>query len=816
MSETTRQTPPRLRFSVSPEPSHLLRTRERIRDYLTLHCADQTAVSDVVLAIEEACTNSIRHSGSQEAIEISLEFRDDELRVAVIDQGRGFDTVTFDPTVPPDPLLDHGRGLFLISRLCDQLTLSCGGGLEVRMTKQATPFRDLVNPADLAITSEPGYWYERQRFALEEMGEAFAALDWEYRISYGNRAALNLFSKQLDEVKGRSIWDVFGATAAMPLGASIRRAMEQGISAIEEYVSPTMGRWLECRVYPTSSGVSLYVRDIDERKRKELQRDELLDALHASQATMARSQKLAHLGSWELDLIGDRLTWSDEVYRIFGLEPGEFAATYEAFLERVHPDDREAVDAAYNGSLRENHDGYEIEHRVVCKHSAEIRLVSERCYHLRDAAGKIVRSVGMVHDITERKRADEALQESERRFRTLFENSPDAVFCTRPDGSVEAANPAACAMYGYSEAELCALGRGGVLAQDDPRLLTMLEERWRTGRIQAREATAIRKGGERFPVEIDSVIMTGEPARSFVITRDITDRKEAEEELQAGYARLEEAIADRQLALDAASLGWWRYDPATNVSWYDQCYREIFDLTGSERPNDEILERLHPDDLPGVWAKVEAALDPVDQRPYAAEYRIYRSDGSLRWVEAHGIATFAGEGRGRHATSLVGTVRDITERKQAQLAQAEASRLGEALNAIDTLVHSSLHAEEIIQTALREGAQAIGAEQAGLSLHDDDSQRFRVAYVHNHPSDKVGVLIPDGEDTHGAEAMRTGRTLAIDDTQTDPRVVRALMDAWQIRSVICAPLIAQGKPIGVVTTAIPRHVIASPMPRSIS
>ena len=86
---------------------------------------------------------------------------------------------------------------------------------------------------------------------------------------------------------------------------------------------------------------------------------------------------------------------------------------------------------------------------------------------------------------------------------------------------------------------------------------------------------------------------------------------------------------------------------------------------------------------------------------------------------------------------------------------------------------------------------------AGLSLHEDDSQRFRVAYVHNHTPDKVGVLIPDSLDTHGVEAMRTGKTLAIDDTQTDPRVVPVLMDAWQIKSVICAPLIVQGDPIGV-------------------
>jgi two-component system CheB/CheR fusion protein len=154
----------------------------------------------------------------------------------------------------------------------------------------------------------------------------------------------------------------------------------------------------------------------------------LMESLRQSEERLSRAQEIAHLGSWELDLINNRLTWSDEVYRIFGLEPQEFAATYEAFLERVHPDDRAAVDDAYSGSLREGRDAYEVEHRVVRRGTGEIRYVHEKCEHFRDDTGKIIRSVGMVHDITERKIADEALHKSEMRYRTLFD-SIDEGFC---------------------------------------------------------------------------------------------------------------------------------------------------------------------------------------------------------------------------------------------------------------------------------------------------------------------------------------------------------------------------------------------------
>jgi PAS domain S-box-containing protein len=129
-------------------------------------------------------------------------------------------------------------------------------------------------------------------------------------------------------------------------------------------------------------------------------------SLQESETRLKRSQEIAHLGSWELDLVHNVLIWSDEIYRIFGLQPQEFGATYEAFLEAVHPEDRTLVNEAYSGSLKDGRDIYEIEHRVVRKDSGEIRYVHEKCTHIRNESGQIIRSVGMVHDITERKQTE--------------------------------------------------------------------------------------------------------------------------------------------------------------------------------------------------------------------------------------------------------------------------------------------------------------------------------------------------------------------------------------------------------------------------
>jgi PAS domain S-box-containing protein len=151
---------------------------------------------------------------------------------------------------------------------------------------------------------------------------------------------------------------------------------------------------------------------------------------------------------------------------------------------------------------------------------------------IMDSSGRMIGAVLVFHDVTGKRRSEEALQESEFKFRSLFESSPDAVFFCVPNGNILAVNPRAVEMFGWTEQELCNLGRSGVLDVHDPRLSQALEERQRTGRVQARELTAIRRNGEKFPVEIDSVILSTEPARSFMILRDITERKGAEERAQ--------------------------------------------------------------------------------------------------------------------------------------------------------------------------------------------------------------------------------------------------------------------------------------------
>ena len=174
--------------------------------------------------------------------------------------------------------------------------------------------------------------------------------------------------------------------------------------------------------------------------------------------------------------------------------------------------------------------------------------------------------------------------------------------------------------------------------------------------------------------------------------RDITGRRKAEEELKRKNEDLHElneeltaaqeelrqnieelTLRERETPGDQPAapacagcrpLGLVALRSGDRIASWDERCREIFGVTGYQSLMDEILAiRMHPDDLPGFRARVEAALDPANPRPFTAEYRISQPDGSMRWIETHGIASFEGTGENRRATSLVRTVADISESK---------------------------------------------------------------------------------------------------------------------------------------------------------
>jgi PAS domain S-box-containing protein len=187
-------------------------------------------------------------------------------------------------------------------------------------------------------------------------------------------------------------------------------------------------------------------------------------------------------------------------------------------------------------------------------------------------------------------------------------------------------------------------------------------------------------------------------------------RRAAEHDLQASRERL-------QLAFDATQLGWWQYDLRRRMLSVDPRTKEIFDFTADEVPIKELMERVHPGDAERFWTNREAALDSPNPKAYAHEYRVRRRDGTIRWVEGRGVAYFEGDGAEQRAVRLIGTVQDVTERKEREekehlLMREINHRAKNMLSVVDAIAHQTAarNPEGFIER-FSERIQALSANQ---------------------------------------------------------------------------------------------------------
>jgi PAS domain S-box-containing protein len=290
--------------------------------------------------------------------------------------------------------------------------------------------------------------------------------------------------------------------------------------------------------------------EIEQRRRTEGQ-------LSQKESQLAQAQAVGHIGSWRWDIPEDRVMWTDELYRLYGLNPKGGSIDYQTFLSHVHPDDRDMVRRTVQQSLR-SLGSYSYEHRVL-RPDGSIRWVRAQGQVIADENGRAARILGTAQDITHLKRAEEALRESEERFRLMVSGVKDyAIYMLDPDGRIVSWNEGAARIKGCSAGE--ALGRhfsmfylpadiaSGRPARD-------LKEAAEQGRYEA-EAWRVRKDGTRFWAEnlLTAIRDPSGKLRGFgKVTRDITDRRRTEEEIHRLNEDLEARVMDRTRALEEAN-----------------------------------------------------------------------------------------------------------------------------------------------------------------------------------------------------------------------------------------------------------------------
>jgi len=465
------------------------------------------------------------------------------------------------------------------------------------------------------------------------------------------------------------------------------------------------------------------------------------EAVRASEALLAKTQAIGHIGSWELDLDADILKWSDEVYRIFGLQPHEFSATHEGFLQCVHPDDRADVDSAYAMSLRNRDDGYETEHRIVRPDNGEVRTVREKCEHVKDASGRVVRSIGMVQDTTERKRAEEALREArdelerrveertaelaeaERRLREFVEGTDALVTQVDAEGRFIFVNRAAEKILGCPAHECVGRLAFDFVYPDDREATEAAFAKWVEGRVTSAsfENRQVSSTGE-----VSHMLWTinprydddGNVTSIWSVARDITERKRAEEDLRREKERLQ-TIADNIPVMLTV------YDPHGRFETVNREFTRLIGWTADEAAGIDLMAACYPD----AQVRREAWEYMREARPGWRDFEITTKDG--RTIDTAWAYVRLSDG------TTIGIGIDITERMQFE---EKLRRSGESFELLvrslpdaitvtdrDGIIKyvSNLRAE---LHGHRSAGQFLGSEAAALVV-PEDRDRLRANFL---------------------------------------------------------------------------------------
>ncbi|RXA19856.1 PAS domain S-box protein [Methanosarcina sp. MSH10X1] len=402
---------------------------------------------------------------------------------------------------------------------------------------------------------------EKYRNIVETATEGIWIGDPEARTIYVNKRMAEMLGYTQDEMIGKFAWD-FADEAGRPLIKGYIERRWQGIDERYEFKfirkdgSPLWAIVSSKALFDKAgkfTGSMSMLTDITGRKEAEAKLKETLDnleekvkqrtmqlekaykSLEESEKRLAEAQRMAHLGNWEWDTATDKVYWSDEAYRIFGLEPQEFEITFSTFLNYVHPDDRGYVNNAIKRAL--SGESYNIDFRIILAEGEE-RIVHAQGEAVFDEKNTPVLMKGTVQDITERKRAEDNLRSSEERYRSFIENFKGIAFQADENFIPVFMHGTVKEITGYDEEEFISKRRWkDIIHPDDLPRIYEEEERVRNSQYKASGEVDFRithKDGKiKWVHEIYQKIpgKNGIPDKYQGAIYDITERKEAEETL---------------------------------------------------------------------------------------------------------------------------------------------------------------------------------------------------------------------------------------------------------------------------------------------
>jgi PAS domain S-box-containing protein len=440
--------------------------------------------------------------------------------------------------------------------------------------------------------------------------------------------------------------------------------------------SPEEIRYLSLAAEQVALAVDNALRDNEQRK---------------AELFLEEGQKLSHTGSWLWNPSSGEVKWSEEHFRILGVDPDQ-ETSLALFWSRVHPDDRPLLEQAAAQAVDGKRD-FEREYRIILP-DGTVKHLYGIGHAVVDGAGVLVEFIGTTMDVTERKRSEDELRKQKAHFEKLFELAPEAIVLRDIENRILRVNRQFTKLFGFSTEET--LGRNIhelIVPNDAQEESETLRQALNRGERVDAEVIRRRKDGSRLVVSFvaDPVSVDGSAREIYGIYRDITQRKKAEEALKRSEAYLSEGQR-------LSHTGSWARCVSSGEVYFSQESFRIFGLdpATTKVTLETVVSRMHPDDRPSFVETIQKAF--LEASDYEGDYRIVLEDGTIRHIHVvgHPVKNTSGS-----VVEFVGTHVDVTEQYLSR------KRLEDALVEINTLKEQLFHEnvalrQEIDETSMFE------------------------------------------------------------------------------------------------------------------
>ncbi|BAZ31872.1 multi-sensor signal transduction histidine kinase [Cylindrospermum sp. NIES-4074] len=471
---------------------------------------------------------------------------------------------------------------------------------------------------------------------------------------------------------------------------------------------------------------------------------EQTEQVQLQEAQLRMALDAARLGIWNWDLQSNKITESDNLETLFGLEKGSFSDTYEAFLNCIHPQDRDFVKRSHQQAIGDGVE-YDIEFRVVLP-DGSIRWLASKGVVLHNSSGVSVQMYAVDMDITKRKQAEAALEVHANQQAIVAELSQIALAGT---DLTTLMNKSVTLVAQCLKVESCKVLE---LLADGNKLLLRAGVGWEQGAVgQVIVSTVMHSATgytlvsqEPLIVHNSSQVVSGmsvvihgkerpfgvlgvHTSKQRTFTRDDIYFLQAVANVLATTIerqRVEEALKKSeerwQLAVSATNDVLWDWDLLTNQVWWNQAVQTLFGYT-TEQVNSNISwwrDRIHPDDRQRITAEVGAVIDS-GQQFWSNEYRFLRSDGSYAFIFDRGYVVHDNTGK---PVRMIRAMMDMSDRKCAQAELLRQNLRSQLFADVTLKIRQSLQIDEILQASVTEVQKLLQADRVLiLQLQANDS-----------------------------------------------------------------------------------------------